>query len=173
MAGYQGQLLTDANKSTLLNSVVENNLKGKMICQYIINAVNHRPPAAGGQPAPAFDPMSDPVIKYANTNHSEGLYNACIFLLTQNSPNLWDTARTITLSCKAAKARTKYKLNRHFPKAGNLMRMALLEELAITGPFKARLDPDDLEGSFFDFTHREAYLEELNNRRGGVGLWFK
>ncbi len=168
MANFAGQRLDDNNKVNVMHSLNSDRLKGQAICQYIYDSLH---PAAGQQAN--FNADTDPVIAYVNEHHSDGLYQALIYLLSQNDPVLWTTARKLATVANGVKSRTRYKLKYHFPESGNLMRTALLKELAITAPFTSRIDVEDLEGSFTDFTHREAYLEELNNRRGGFGLWLK
>ncbi|MCR5023577.1 MAG: hypothetical protein K6A90_04475 [Lachnospiraceae bacterium] len=169
MAAYQSgnRRLTDANKDQYLKTMSSKG-QGQALCQYVIDSS-----AAGPGQNSTFDCDTDPVIAYANNNHAYGLYQAALYLLSQEDPNLWKIARKIALICNETKTRTKYKVKNHFPETGNAMRMALLKEMAVTAPFSARMKADDLEGTFFDTTRREAYLEELNNRRGGFGLWLK
>ncbi len=148
----------DANNytNTLIQMTIDE--RPKSLCQYIMTNVAN------------FDPASDVVSRHLQNAYPESFTETEIYLLAQNDPALWDIAHRMVALDKNTAARTRFLMKRYIPEHGELMRTSLLKELIIKSKFKNLIDKNDLQG-IGDISQRRAYMEELDNRRGGAGFW--
>ena len=156
-------------------SSINPNLIGPAIAGYVTARTDPGYQAPQGvSPFPAASPEKDKVIAQAISSYPKEVIFACLMLLSQESdPKLWTVARAVTKANRMGIAvRTQEKLD-YLPKSGELMRMALLEELAYHQSWNSEFDADDLSlTAALDLPGKRVLQEELDSRRG-TGNWFK
>ncbi len=171
-------------------------LIGPALAGYLITKTDptYKPPR-GQKRFPVNDPKSDRVIADALQECPNELTFACLMLLSEEDPRLWTLARNITeVNIHGIAVRTQSKLD-YLPESGELMRMALIEELATrqgrglskkqmsskrkrsrahqqeTDAYQESNEELDLLGEL-DLPGKKVLQEELDSRRG-TGNWFK